>query len=681
MFHSKQINDKMPYHGINAHLEPFLPYIEKAESSPVPQEWHLPDNLSRPISVEKVKSWLKNCDRFHADHCREYQLAPPDQRPLWLVDVHRKCIVPAKAGVGGLVYATLSYVWGNATCFSLTTDTLDTLLAEGSLNNAGLPATIRDAMTLAASLDLAYLWVDRLCIVQDSAEEKQAQIKAMASIYSHAYFTIIAAQSHDASGPLTSRPLKDTPPPQRSPGLLATFSKSLVSWRRTRTYKAKRTKAPENATRFSGSPQTDREVMNIMAADLLRTIWFSRGWTFQEFLFSRRKIVFHNNTVNWECHCTSSHEGQVSFANKQCMRPSVHVTSLGVEIDPWPNFHRYARLAALITPRNFTFPEDVLDAFAGASNAFARIYDGGLVTGLPEMLFDAALIWQPYHPLTRRKAVLAPEGDAVLPSWSWFSWRGNVQSESWQSGYDYLRLPVISEKGETVHPRWSTYQTVDWYHSATLTSTRYCIKSQAFEWRDRYLDKLGTDLPPGWQRHTGANGPVFVHQNVPDQEFWFPIPIGIGDGQASRSRFLHCNTRQAKVDAYPEPYLAFASGCAVVALKGPEGGFAGCLRLNSYKQSTQAFAEPFHLIELSAGRVSLEHGNGGDLLDHPLADVFDEWSLPPWNSDKHSGLYEFYNVMHVEWVSPNVVSRLAVGRVEKSVWERLAVETVEVAIG
>ncbi|KAK0633872.1 heterokaryon incompatibility protein-domain-containing protein, partial [Immersiella caudata] len=286
----------MPYHGINPHLEPFLPYIEKATYTPLTKSWSLPNSLSRPISIDTVKSWLAACDRHHGDHCNRGQtLVTPDQQPTFLIDVHRACLVLATPGVA---YATLSYVWGQAGAgpgFSLTSDTHDALRKEGSLDQVDLPRTIRDAMSFVASLGLSHLWVDRLCIMQDNEDHKHGQIKAMGSIYSNSSFTIIAAQSHDAFGPLSSRPLKSSSSDRWS--MLRFWGRNFMS--RSRAMPSKTTAPATDTAIHWKNPQTDRDAMAIMSADLLRTIWYSRGWTFQEFLFSKRKIIFHNNTVNW----------------------------------------------------------------------------------------------------------------------------------------------------------------------------------------------------------------------------------------------------------------------------------------------------------------------------------------------------------------------------------------------
>lgn len=56
-----------------------------------------------------------------------------------------------------------------------------------------------------------YLWVDRLCIIQDDKEHKDQQLKEMASIYSRSYFTIIAVDAPDANHGLHGLPGTESP--------------------------------------------------------------------------------------------------------------------------------------------------------------------------------------------------------------------------------------------------------------------------------------------------------------------------------------------------------------------------------------------------------------------------------------------------------------------------------------
>ena len=66
-------------------------------------------------------------------------------------------------------YAALSYVWSQAQIFQTQKSNLFTMLKRRALREANetikLPRTIHDAIRLCQGLDIAYLWVDTLCII------------------------------------------------------------------------------------------------------------------------------------------------------------------------------------------------------------------------------------------------------------------------------------------------------------------------------------------------------------------------------------------------------------------------------------------------------------------------------------------------------------------------------------
>ncbi len=91
----------------------------------------------------------------------------------------------------------------------------------------------------------------------------------------------------------------------------------------------------------------------------------------------------------------------------------------------------------------------------------------------------------------------------------------------------------------------------------------------------------------------------------------------------------------------------------------------GSLRLNGPEsKQPNVLGDTCHAIELSSGSVPLDP-NDGDILSHPLSDVFDEWALPPglggW------GCMSF--TTSCTWNGKSGIAyRLAVGRVEKEAW-------------
>ncbi|KAL2292367.1 hypothetical protein FJTKL_09345 [Diaporthe vaccinii] len=72
---------------------------------------------------------------------------------------------------------------------------------------AVLPKTIQDAMLLVRAIGQRYLWVDSLCIVQDSTSSWELNAKAMHLIYGNAYFTICAADGDATTGLRAVRPI------------------------------------------------------------------------------------------------------------------------------------------------------------------------------------------------------------------------------------------------------------------------------------------------------------------------------------------------------------------------------------------------------------------------------------------------------------------------------------------
>jgi hypothetical protein len=63
-----------------------------------------------------------------------------------------------------------------------------------------LPKTFRDAIDITRSLELRYLWIDSLCILQDSESDWATHVEVMASIYENAHITLAAGASDSDEG-------------------------------------------------------------------------------------------------------------------------------------------------------------------------------------------------------------------------------------------------------------------------------------------------------------------------------------------------------------------------------------------------------------------------------------------------------------------------------------------------
>ena len=109
------------------------------------------------------------------------------------------------------------------------------------------------------SLGYRYLWVDRLCIIQDGSwDHKYVQLEQMAIIYGQADLTIVAAEGDSAE-----------------------FGLFGVSHRRH---------APD-AIRINDSLGLGGEVPSLHS-HLQETVYADRGWTYQQYVVSPRLLIF-----------------------------------------------------------------------------------------------------------------------------------------------------------------------------------------------------------------------------------------------------------------------------------------------------------------------------------------------------------------------------------------------------
>ncbi len=90
-------------------------------------------------------------------------------------------------------YIALSHCWGGKISPLLTTETLEPF--QNRLSYAALPANFRDAIVITRELGIRYLWIDSLCILQDSKQDWQQESKMMAAIYRDSTLTISAMAS------------------------------------------------------------------------------------------------------------------------------------------------------------------------------------------------------------------------------------------------------------------------------------------------------------------------------------------------------------------------------------------------------------------------------------------------------------------------------------------------------
>jgi hypothetical protein len=175
-------------------------------------------------------------------------------------------------------YAALSYCWGyNPDC-----KTMKATLAghSAALPLDKLPQTILDAITVTRELDIPYLWVDALCIVQDDEDDMATELAQMVEIYRNSYFTISAASASDSRD-----------------GFLSDRQLTSVIEGSGPIYLPYRTKAGSDAP--IGMVGLIKNSMKGVVRDHIH----SRAWTLQEHILAPRLLVY--GSVQLFCICGS----------------------------------------------------------------------------------------------------------------------------------------------------------------------------------------------------------------------------------------------------------------------------------------------------------------------------------------------------------------------------------------
>ncbi|KAK4664587.1 uncharacterized protein QC763_0087530 [Podospora pseudopauciseta] len=149
------------------------------------------------VSFTRARRFLEDCVANHAQ-CRDFNLKHMPTRVLEVYsasdtdtpDSPMPFRVRLVSNPAPRAYATLSYCWGG----DQPGKTLKRRLASYSRDIPldALPLTIIDVLTVTHGVALEYLWVDALCIIQDSNEDKMAEISNMHRTYRGSVLTIAA---------------------------------------------------------------------------------------------------------------------------------------------------------------------------------------------------------------------------------------------------------------------------------------------------------------------------------------------------------------------------------------------------------------------------------------------------------------------------------------------------------
>ncbi|KAH6666742.1 heterokaryon incompatibility protein-domain-containing protein, partial [Halenospora varia] len=256
------------------HFEIFRLPSEKSAQYPdlaeKPQLRLLPGNTESEATFTMIKAWLHNCEQHHAA-CTErtMQASSIHKFPKRILDLRNHRITLRENLASRANYACLSHCWGKSEGMLKTTRANIEDFKIG-IPNQILPKTFQDTVKACQQLDIDFLWIDSLCIIQDSPEDWTREAASMGDIYENAYLTIAAtkaARSSDGLYSVTEGPF------------LAHFD-------------------VEGAVHRSITPPLPHSGVVTAQSDLISSFpLFDRGWAYQERRLSVRIVHFCHQEV------------------------------------------------------------------------------------------------------------------------------------------------------------------------------------------------------------------------------------------------------------------------------------------------------------------------------------------------------------------------------------------------
>ena len=573
-----------------------------------------------------------------------------------LVDVKSWQLVQ---GIQPQRYVALSYVWGRiGNDLETTKSNFQELQKPGALDSQPwshrLPRTVYDALLFTRQMGEQYLWVDRLCIIQDDDKHKDKQLKSMASIYSRSYFTIVAVDAPDANHGLAGLPGTSLP----------------------RTY---------NMTKLDFSPVCSMIKAPVFESQFNMKEWHRRCWTFQERVLSNRNIVFFEGRVFWECRQSvwteelgDAPDGLVaSRSSRRNLNDRYSFDFL-----KYPDLHLYSKLVSIYNGRLLTYQTDGLNAFSAILHALGRSFQGGFLHGMPELFFDFAMLWKPLYPQKRR--------NGPFPSWSWVSWEGNVALSFLKKSHRLIY------DGQDFGAAIEITPEVTWYKTSERTGKRIRIDNSYISFQLMRKDS-SIYLPSGWSRAKPAGSPlssttvpedfcIFRHSNIPDVEFLHPVPVAtepfFQDSEPWSNRLRFKAERSVlylgpvfkgypQKDGWSNVWNGFVSSCLSFSVFDKQGQWCGVIHSNVADEGEMTPGQECDLIIISSGRA---HRDRNDAVKVWL----EEWKFV--EEVRELDVYEFYNILWVE-NKGDVTYRKALGRIWKTAWNRQRVESVDIVLG
>ncbi|KAF2997838.1 hypothetical protein E8E13_001516 [Curvularia kusanoi] len=660
------------------------------------------------IDLQVARKWLHKCVTEHASKCKR----PPGLKhvsPAWLIDTKDDRLVP---GDGIVDFVALSYRWGSNKHQKMELAIFERMVSPEGLavaRHAGLlTPTVKHAIQTVREIGERYLWIDAICLASDNKEMMIEQLQLMGAIYASAKLAIVALEGDSTTG------LAGTPD-------LPRVLNNSLKWK-------------------NGSRILVRNPPALSVTDVDASEYFKRGWTFQEYTLSQRRLIFANQQIHWTCSSCYWHEDLPDVDEGLDMTGYLS-RRLGVAkhtqfrniLAGFPDIKELNNLINEYNNRELSYTEDAFPGIVGLLNYVGIAFRGGFLFGLPKASFDAALMWGCFFKdgeefklqrlgLHRRKS--SGSGDSILPnaalpSWSWIGWKGsNIDILQDETKYLLTELQLAKSRDKPV-PRimavpklscsaaitipitqWFGHKSIDWDIKEPITPSLKdpYVAPASFDatiWRrtkfDPNLHSPRKGAIPPW----GITGEyVYEHVDFPGQFYWQPPP----DHQIMRehespnyleSQYISCPTQRLQLAAV----LQMEDACGVevkirtqLRLCNKHGKVCGWLQIQDENDLAEFKAagnfkrssstDPFLTRD---ERSQVMRSNREHVLEL-VAVCLRKFPVRDYEGTLLLTYRDFYGVLWVKWVD-GIAYRHGCGYVKKEMWDEQEPEDINLILG
>ncbi|KAL5584371.1 hypothetical protein FOVSG1_013760 [Fusarium oxysporum f. sp. vasinfectum] len=405
------------------------------------QPWtDLDDHMGASRSPRQVEAWLSSCEAGH-EYCLSRASGPGKYFPTRVIDVDRvedgTVYLRERSEVkteflselhkaddlrrGYPAYWTLSHRWGDPELIQQLSQSTENRLRSG-MGVGDLSPTFRDACLLVRRMGYRYIWVDSLCIFQDSLSEWQQEAKAMVDVYRHSFCNISAIGASS------------------NPSRIGLFSKRRLPSRLLFPFKVQG-QYLDDERGFTVGPWVFFND-SIWTDDVASTPLSKRGWVVQERFLAPRVLHFTENQIYWECLettvCEADPSGELQILAKNWyLRPPIQTVhkAAGREIarslskglsgqqcitrdEETAYFNLWGDVLSIYANCALTNELDRLIAMSGIAKTFQEANKDTYLAGLWKKVIHSDLTWKTD---ASGGAEVFRSDSSYAPTWSWAS--------------------------------------------------------------------------------------------------------------------------------------------------------------------------------------------------------------------------------------------------------------------